>query len=477
MRSSSFRTYPDEATLMTTENDWLVRARQAAKQGSAAATHLYFSTYLAQNPGDGKVFAEFLEACRALPRASRAICDVVVQGTFGKLLPSQAPQKIYAACLEKLKLAPFDLDSIYRISKAAQAADWHGLVIAACTDLVKHSGAARPGGKICRELKFALGHAYYESGDFQSALDTLREFESDPTAGKDVQQIVKDSAANLASAVFEQNDSSHKIATAQSIMLATQSPQDKVAQENQDLLAQLNDPRTDPAKTCVAALKLADLHLRAQAFESALDVIAKARERIGANGDLAKKSVEIHVRKLDWEIEREKCAKSRTTELERLLLERETYLVHAYCDLSASLPTDGDVQLRLGDALFAQWNRTRDESALKDAIAHLQFEFKTDEHFNRAQLLLAECFLALDLPGAAESVLTAYLARAESARKGGEFYLDAHYLLGMVRERNHDSRGAMSAYIAVIGRNIRFKDALDRVRRLERTQGESLKAS
>ena len=462
---------------MTTENDWLVRARQAVKQGSTAATHLYFSTYLAQNPGDGKVFAEFLEACRALPRANRAIVDVVVQGALGKFLPSQAPQKLYAACLEKLKLAPFDLDSIYRISKAAQAAAWHGLVIATCSDLLKHSAATRPGGKICRELKLALGHAHFELGEFQLALDTLREFENDPTAGKEVQQMLKDSAANLASAVFEQNDSSHKIATAQSITLATQTPQDKLAQEHQDLLAQLNDPRTESAKACAAALKLADLQLRAQDFASALDVIAKARERIGANGDLAKKSVEIHVRKLDWEIEREKFARSNSPEMERLRLERETYLVHAYTDLSASLPTDGEVHLRLGEALFAQWNRTRDEAALKDAIAHLQFEFKTDEQYNRAQLLLAECFLALDLPGAAESVLTAFLARADTTRKGGEFYLDAHYLLGLVRERNHDSRGAMSAYIAVIGRNIRFKDALDRVRRLERAQSQSLKAS
>jgi hypothetical protein len=462
---------------MTTENDWLTRARQAAKQGSAAASHLYYCTYLAQNPADGKIFAEFLEVCRTLPRANRAIGDIIAQGAFGKLLPSQAPQKIYAASLEKLKFTPYDLDSIYKILKAAQSAGWHSLAIACCKDILRHSAAAKAPSKLYREIKTALGQAHYHAAEYQPALDALKEFESDPAAGKDVLQMLKDSAANLAAAVFEKNDTSHRIATAESISLATQTPQDKAVQEQNDLLVQLNDPRSEPAKVCAAALKLADHFLRAQAFENALDVIAKARDRIGANGDLAKKAVEIHVRKLDCEIEREKLARLDPQLYERLLIEREQYLVHAYTDLAASLPTDGDVHLRLGEALFSQWNRSHEENTLKEAIAHLQFEFKTDEHAHRAQLLLAECFLALELPVAAESVLAAFLARLDSTRKSSDYFLDAHYLLGLVRERNHDTRGAISAYIAVIGRNIRFKDALDRVRRLESAAHNTLKAS
>ena len=104
---------------------------------------------------------------------------------------------------------------------------------------------------------------------------------------------------------------------------------------------------------------------------------------------------------------------------------------------------------------------------MKEAIGHLQFDFKTDEQFHRSRVLLAECFLALDLPGAAEIVLTDFLARIESTRKGTEFFLDAQYLLGVVRERIDDTRGAMSAYVTVIGRNIQFKDAFERLRRLD----------
>src|SRR4051794_26687622 len=108
----------------STENDWLARARQAAKQGSAAAMHMYYSTFLVQHPDNGKVFIEFLEACRALPRANRQLTDITTQNAFSKLLPTQAPQKVLEACLEKLKSTPFDLDCIYKLAKTAQHAGW-----------------------------------------------------------------------------------------------------------------------------------------------------------------------------------------------------------------------------------------------------------------------------------------------------------------------------------------------------------------
>lgn len=95
------------------------------------------------------------------------------------------------------------------------------------------------------------------------------------------------------------------------------------------------------------------------------------------------------------------------------------------------------------------------------AIGHLQFEFKSDDLLNPARLLLAQCFVGLGLPSAAEIVLTEFLARLESSQRITLLFLEGQYLLGIVREEIGDYRGAATALLAVIGRDIHFKDTLN----------------
>jgi hypothetical protein len=140
--------------------------------------------------------------------------------------------------------------------------------------------------------------------------------------------------------------------------------------------------------------------------------------------------------------------------------------------LLKKIPTDGDVRLNLGEALFASWKRSKDEAVLKDAIVQFQFDFKTDDQVHRARLRLAECFLELQLPGAAEVVLSEFLSRLENSKRESHWYIEAQYLLGVVREKLCDRRGATAAYLAVIGKDIRFKDTYERLKTLESTRRE-----
>lgn len=452
-------------------HETLRKAREALHEGKGAAMHLYFVAHISAFPDDGKALTEYLEAARSLHRIDQWI-DVSMGGALRRFMPSQSPETSLETALRKLRDAPHDLNVPYRIGLAAVKAGWHSTVIAAFGDVLQRSSAARdPAGKLRRELSASLGRAHFAVGDHTTAIKWLGPFENDASAPKDLHQMLKDAAAKVAAESFKGRTSAHTIATPHSVQLATESTQDKASREADRLEAILVDPHSDAAKTCAAALNAADLYMRRRRFEDALNALHKALKRAPEHCDLEKKIAEVSLRRRDHAI-RQTQSEARESpqirsKLTRLLTERDEYVVKAYGDLARKMPADGEIHLRLGKGLLAVWKRTKDEDTLKIAISHFQFDYRKDEHHHEAQLLLAECFLGLNLPTAAEVVLADLLKRIEQTRKGLAHLVEAQYLLGLAREACGDTSGAARAYVSVIGKNIGYRDAFERLRSLD----------
>ena len=452
------------------ENPYLERARLAAKQNNLAAMHTYYCMFLVAQPDSGAVFGEWLKHARAVTRPAAKTVDVAPEGTFNRLMPAFSPAKILESSLERLKANPLDLEAIHKIGKAAAAANWHTLAVAALADVLKHSSALRiPANKQRRDVRMLLGKEYYCVRQFGEALAILQEFQDDPATPKEILQVLKDAAAAQASESFLKQNTAYGMATQQSISLATKTNEERDQEEAAGLQAVVDDLQAEPGKAVSAALRLAELLARSRRYEQALAVLAKVEARSGASGDLARKSVELSIRKRNDAIAALRLGEHPDTRmsLAALELERDEYALSAYAQLARQIPTDGDVRLNLAEALYSKWKRTHDETFLKEAITHFQFDFKSDEHAYRARLLAVEAFLALDLPGAAEVVLTEFLTRLEATRPDSVLRIEANYLLGIVREKQDDLKGATAAYVAVISKNINFKDTFDRLRELE----------
>ena len=461
----------------TRETAYLDRARAALKQGNLGAMHTYYALCLSGDPDQGAVLEEYLQRSRGLHRGPPKLVDLSIDGAlnFNRLLPTQAPAKILEAALERLKENPLDLDAVHKLGKAAVAAGWHRLAVAAFTDVLKTSVTLRaPGSKLRRDIKMALGKEHYALKAYAESLALLREFQDDPATPKEITQMLKDAEAAQASQTFLKHDKTFNLATAQSVALATKGQAERDADELAALERTVADAQAEPGKLTPAALRLAEILVRAQQHDRALAMLADVEARAGNPLDVAKRSVEIALRKRQDAIDKRRAEAARNPALRATLAEleseRDVQAATAYAALVRRAPTDGELRLRLGEALFARWKRTRGEALLKDAITQFQFEFKNDEQTHRARLLLAECFLAIELPGAAEVVLAnflAQLAHVDATKKESAWFLEAQYLLAAVRERLDDDKGATAAYLAVIGKDIGYKDAFERLRALE----------
>ncbi len=462
---------------------FLDRARAAARQSNLAAMHTYYALSITANPADpATVLDEYLQRSRGAMRTPPKVVDVSADGALNinRLLPAQAPLKILEASLERLKENPFDLDALHKMGKAAALAQWHGLAVSALSDVLKHSPNLRAAGnKLQREIKFALGRSQYALKRHAEALAVLAEFQHDPATPKDVIQLIKDASATQASEAFLKHDKAFTLATAQSIALATKAPAERDSEELAALEAAIAEKNAEPGKLIAAALRLAELLLKSQRFDAALAMLAEVEPRAGNPLDLARRAVEIGWSKRAANLEKRRSEAVRTPALRAEILElereRDEFAWSSYSSLVRRAPSDGELHLRYGEALFARWKRSNDEATLKEAIVQFQFDFKQDEHGHRARLMLAECFLAIALPGAAEVVLAGFIAQlsADSAKKEPALFLEAHYLLGIVRERLDDEKGATAAYLAVIGKDIGYKDAFERLRAMDARRREN----
>src|SRR5262249_38498090 len=155
-----------------------------------------------------------------------------------------------------------------------------------------------------REVKMTLGKSYYAIQEYQSALDALQEFQNDASAPKDVLQTIKDAAAMIASATFSKRETAFNLATKQSVAAATKNAKESDEDEAGALLAVVNDAHGEPAKVISAALRLAEILARSQQFDRALTIIADVEVKTGSPADLARKSIEISVRKRNDLIEK-----------------------------------------------------------------------------------------------------------------------------------------------------------------------------
>jgi predicted negative regulator of RcsB-dependent stress response len=453
----------------SSDNPFLDRARQAAKQNNLAAMHTYYAMFLVAQSDNGNVFEEWLKHSRAAARSPGKIVDVAPEGTFNRLMPAQTPAKVLEASLEKLKTNPLDLEAIHKIGKAAVAANWHSLAAAALADLLKLSPSLRSNSnKQRRELRMMLGKEHYCLKHYAEALAVLQEFQNEPSTPKEILQVLKDAAAAQASESFLKQNSAFNMATQQSVVLATKTIEEREQEEAASLQAVLDDTLADPAKWVAAALRLSEILSRTQQYDRALTLLAVVESRAGNTADLARKSVELSIRKRNDAIAalRQNPRADSRDAIAALELERNEYILLACAQLLRKVPTDGEVRLNLAEALYSKWKRTQDESILKEAITHFQFDFKSDEHAYRARLMSVEAFLALEMPGAAEVVLTEFLSRLDT-RPESALRIEANYLLGVVREKQDDLKGAAAAYVAVISKNIRFKDTFERLRELE----------
>lgn len=449
--------------------DLLQRARQAARQGNAASMHAFYAasiTSAAVNREAGAIFTEYLDAARRCHRAARNIVDIAKAGALSQLLPTPAAQKTFETQFERLRVNPYDIDAVYRLGRAAENLCAHTLTIAALADVLQHSGILKSQPKVTSEIRLAIGKAHFQLGEFERAISQLQ-LVSDPAASKDVQQMIKDASASLA-ATSMQGQSAHKIATAHSVALATQTPQERQAQEVAQLQSVVVDANADRGTRVTAALRLAEAYAHARALDQALNVLRQLKGVGISTGDLEKKRADLELQRRDEAIIQALSQPGNgKTLIESLQVEREQHAVKVWRELAAALPSDPECHLKLGEALLTEWQRSRDQEAAKEAVAHLQFEYKNREQISRSRVLLAQSFVALELPAAAEIILSEFLSMSEA--KGGEHYLDTQYLLGVVREMLGDNRGAISAYVAVIGRDIKFKDAFDRLKKLSRT--------
>lgn len=450
----------------------LQRAREAAARGERASMHIYYATHLSARPDDGAALAEYLEHARRLARGGEWK-DAESEGRIGRLLGTSAPAKVLDAALERLKTNPHDLEAVGRIGRAAMEAGWLATAAAAFTDVLKHSVAARAkDSALGRELRVELGRARYRQGAYEQALKLLLPFQD--CAPADIAQMIKDASAHLATGALQGKDAL-RAATEESRARTAESPGEKLARDLEDLEALLDDEQADAGKRCTAALKAADGYVRLRRFDPALSALRRALALAPGHGDLEKRLLEVELRRFDHRVKQLSARGGADLDArERLLAEREAHAARGYGALARKLPADGEVHLELARALFAQWKRRgeardeRGEDALKVAAAHLQFEFKAEEQHHAAKLLLAQCFVALGLPAAAEALLAEFaedLKRA--AGPHGAVLLEAQYLLGTVREQTGDAPGALRAYLAVVAKDINYRDALARLRRVE----------
>jgi tetratricopeptide (TPR) repeat protein len=457
------------------EIECLVRARAAVKQNNASAMQLYYALFLSQFPEQGGIFSEYLAASRKMYRGEKRVMDVAAESALSRIFGAQNSSKVLDACLEKLKLNPFDLDAVYRAGRAAQSEKRQALVIAAFDDLMK---AGTPGvQRVAAELRIALGRAHFQLKQYKASLDYLKGFQGDIETPGDILQMIKDASAHVASVPFQQHQTSFKIATGQSVVLSSQSAQEREQDEICAAERAVNDCNLEYSKRIAAALHASELHARSRRFSEALAALTPVTKADEFNVDLETRRLDIRLRQMSASIEsletRAKLTAPDKAELERHQIARDNLAATGYAELVAHKPTDGTLHLRCAESLYSIWKRSADEKVLKAAIEHLQVDFKSDELINRSRSLLAECFIGLGLVGTAEIVLLELIQRLEQRSKEADIFLEAQYLLGVVRERAENPTGATIAYMTIVSRNIRYKDAFDRLRKLEDRKTQS----
>ena len=138
-------------------------------------------------------------------------------------------------------------------------------------------------------------------------------------------------------------------------------------------------------------------------------------------------------------------------------------------ELLKKRPTDAEVHIRYGQALFHSMSSDADEARLVEAVSHLQYEGTNvpDWLSHQAAVLIAQCFLAMGLPKLAKSHLEQLVATIRAGDASREVYLEAHLLIGQAAEAIGDTAAALQAYLSVVQKDIRFRDALQRVKSLE----------
>ncbi len=445
----------------------LDRAILAAREGNLTQMKFFYTRHLLQNPNDVKVWAEYLQLLLRMSNVSKDAGGIDPRVLSSLLAWKKPPLKTVEECLDTLFTAPNQLASLFKIGKAAQEAGWLETAVFMFSRVLALGDRLSP--ESMRTVKLELGRSFHATQRFEEALKVLEEFEHDTRLPQDLQQIVKDLPARAALSRIDGRKLTDG-ATSQSMKIAAQKPEEEDHRKIEELEKALDLQQGQKALN--TGLSLASLYLKTRSFDQALSSLKRAHAKYPSS-ELDKKIVEVELERRSVQIRQAGAdgnaqgdRDARVGELDR---EKWQYAAGAYGELLKKRPTDAEVHIRYGQALFHSMSSDADEARLVEAVSHLQYEGTNvpDWLSHQAAVLIAQCFLAMGLPKLAKSHLEQLVATIRAGDASREVYLEAHLLMGQAAEAIGDTAAALQAYLSVVQKDIRFRDALQRVKSLE----------
>jgi tetratricopeptide (TPR) repeat protein len=210
-------------------------------------------------------------------------------------------------------------------------------------------------------------------------------------------------------------------------------------------------------------VKLAEHFQKQKDYESAGKVLKEALDATGGDVNIREFLEDNDIKRLRYEIElgksvteQDEAGQKKIGRLKRELLLRE---IEVFSSRIERYPNDARYKFELG-------KRHMQLKDFKKAIPLLQQATVDQRRAGEAQLLLAKCFLAERQPKLARSNLEKAVEKL-NPHDNADTYCEAHYILGRLCEDAGERDDAEHHYGEVLSVNYSYKDARERLERLQ----------
>jgi tetratricopeptide (TPR) repeat protein len=219
-------------------------------------------------------------------------------------------------------------------------------------------------------------------------------------------------------------------------------------------------------------IRLADLYRRESRLEEALEQMKLAADISGGDPNILERAEDIELEMAQRDLERTRqgvakggeAAKAQYLQLKKDLLERSIRIFQKRIE---RYPADMRLKFEQAERLMAAKQYPLATKLLQQASGDPRIE-------GAVKMNLGKCFLAQGQNGLALKQLeqaVATLNRVEQA----DAFKDCYYLIARLREAAEDKDGAIDAYTEVISIDYDYKDARERMEKLQgRTEGSEL---
>jgi tetratricopeptide (TPR) repeat protein len=451
---------------MSTPQENLDLARKSASENNHSSAIYYYGVYIQEAPNDSEVRKEYREFQREVFKGNKTPGKIRGGGLSG-LLSSAKPIEAISTCEETLKKNPFNASVLFKLGTSALNGEFYDLAIYTFSDLVEL-------GIEERDVLRSLGLAYHQAERYVNASKVFERFENLYDVKKEtpeIQKIIRDAAA-LAN-IEERNSrgedwTDREVEPGKTAELQREDEAPKTDEDRTHSIQKLeeivNDPNSEDIDKFSAASKISNIYASVGDYDRAIEIRERVRDSDHTH-ESDKAIVRLKSKKMDGEIRNLSNRLGDGAEKEELerritsaILNKWNFVVSSYGPLLQKYTNDPELHFGVGEGCLniAQLSEEDQEENYMRALHELQWDFKGDERSRKAQLMIGECFLGLELPLVAEAHFSDIIERNPIE----EDLLKALYGLGMAQKENGKVHEAIDSFGEILRINAFWKPSL-----------------